>query len=72
MKKLITLIAVLCILSGFSAQAGHYKNFKSVAYVMVGTVNQMGTVENWEKAWKEQYEKNLTLDKVYLETFRDM
>lgn len=72
MKKFLTIIAALCLFSGISAQAGHYKNFKSVSYVTVGTINQIGTVENWEKTWKENYEKNLTLDKVYLETFRDM
>lgn len=72
MKKIFCLLAAFCLIFGYSAQAGNYKNFKSVAYVMVGTINQMGTVENWEKSWKAQYENNLTLDKVYLETFRDM
>ena len=70
MKKIITILAILFVATAFSAQAGHYKNFKSVAYVTVGTVNQMGTVKNWEELWKT-YSKNLTLDKVYLETYRD-
>lgn len=37
---------------------------------MVQDVNRMATVENWEKEWTT-YSKNLKLDKVYLETFRD-
>ena len=70
MKKSLLILAVLLMAICPAANAGHYKNFKSVAYVTVGTVNQMGTVENWEKLWKD-YSRNLTLDKVYLETYRD-
>lgn len=72
MKKLLTLALLLCVFTGVYAKEGHYKHFKSVAYVMVGTINEIGTVENWEKVWAEKYENNLSLDKVYLETFRDM
>lgn len=69
MKKLATILAALTLIAQ-SAFAGHFNNFKSVAYVTVQTVNQMGTVENWEKMWG-QYSANLRLDKVYLETYRD-
>lgn len=58
-------------LTCITAWAGHFKNFKSTAYVIVQDVNRMATVDNWEKTW-ETYSKNLKLDKVYLETFRDM
>lgn len=68
MKKVLLLIALLCI--GTQAWAGHYKNFKTTAYVMVQDVNRIATVKNWEALWPE-YERNLKLDKVYLETFRD-
>lgn len=72
MKRILSFIlAAVLTLPCLTARAGHYQNFKSVAYVTVGTVNQVGTVENWEKLWTD-YSKNLTLDKVYLETFRDM
>ena len=70
MKKLLFLVITLISATGLNAKKGHYDNFKSVAYVMVGTVNQVGTVENWEKLWPD-YSKNLKLDKVYLETYRD-
>lgn len=69
MKKLVTILAAVTMLAQ-SAFAGHFNNFKSVAYVTVQTVNQMGTVENWEKMW-DTYSANLRLDKVYLETYRD-
>lgn len=71
MLKKSLCVAVL-LFAALMAQAGHYRNFKSVAYVMVGTINQTGSLENWERIWKERYEQNMTLDKVYLETFRDM
>ncbi|MDO5443856.1 MAG: hypothetical protein Q4G10_09315, partial [Bacteroidia bacterium] len=70
MKKYLLSLAFLFLMISPAANAGHYKNFKSVSYVMVGTINQIGTVENWEKMWVD-FSKNLTLDKVYLETYRD-
>jgi len=70
MKKI--LVTISAVLISIVLSAGHYENFKSVAYVMVGTINQVGTYSNWEKMWEENYSKNMSLDKVYLETFRDM
>lgn len=70
MKRIMTLVIALLAVTGLSAKSGYYDNFKSVAYVMVGTINQMETVDNWEKLWVD-YSKNLKLDKVYLETYRD-
>ncbi len=68
MRKVL-LLTVLLIL-GANAWAGHHKNFKTTAYVMVQDVNRVGTVKEWEALWPD-YSKNLKLDKVYLETFRD-
>ena len=69
MKKLFLLGAALLLSLG--ALAGEYRNFRATAYIMAGDVNRIGTVENWEKSWSE-FSKNLKLDKVYIETFRDM
>ena len=70
MKRIFTVFALFLTLVSSGAKKGNYENFKSVAYVMVGTINQVGTYEGWEKLWNENYSKNMTLDKVYLETFR--
>lgn len=69
MKRFSFLLLLVC-LSVTNVLAGNYKNFKATVYVMVQDVNRMATVENWEKEWTT-YSKNLKLDKVYLETFRD-
>lgn len=69
MNKLSYLL-IFCFFS-LCGHAGNYKHFRATAYVMVGDINRMATTENWEKSWNE-FSKNLKLDKVYLETFRDM
>ena len=63
------ILAVLAL--SITALAGNYKNFRNTAYIMAGDVNRIGTLENWEKSYAE-FSKNLKLDKVYIETFRDM
>jgi hypothetical protein len=68
MKKVLLLVVLLCL--GVNSWAGHYKNFKTTAYVIVQDVNRIGTAKAWEALWPD-YSKNLRLDKVYLETFRD-
>jgi hypothetical protein len=70
MRKYFTFILAALLLT-FAAQAGNYRNFRNTAYIMAGDVNRIGTVENWEKSYAE-FSKNLKLDKVYIETFRDM
>ena len=70
MKKILTLVLAALAVT-FASYAGHYKNFRNTAYIMAGDVNRIGTVENWEKSYAE-FSKNLQLDKVYIETFRDM
>ena len=69
MKKLFLLCAALLLSLGVLAD--NYRNFRATAYIMAGDVNRIGTVENWEKSYAE-FSKNLKLDKVYIETFRDM
>ena len=56
MRKVL-LLTVLLIL-GANAWAGHHKNFKTTAYVMVQDVNRVGTVKEWEALWPD-YSKNL-------------
>ena len=68
-RYLILILAVLAV--SLTAQAGNYRNFRNTAYIMAGDVNRMGTIENWEKSYAD-FSKNLKLDKVYIETFRDM
>ena len=68
MKKVLLLAVLLCLV--INSWAGHYKNFKTTAYVIVQDVNRIGTAKAWEALWPD-YSKNLRLDKVYLETFRD-
>jgi len=68
MKKL--LLPAICLLCSLSVWAGHYKNFRATAYVMVQDVNRHKTTQDWENEWNT-YQKNLKLDKVYLETYRD-
>ena len=70
MRKYLTLILAALVLT-VAAQAGNYRNFRNTAYIVAGDVNRIGTVENWEKSYGE-FVKNLKLDKVYIETFRDM
>ena len=69
MKRIFIFMLLACMYCT-NIWAGHYRNFKATVYVMVQDVNRMATVENWEKEWTT-YSKNLKLDKVYLETFRD-
>jgi hypothetical protein len=70
MKKLL-LMLMMIVPFAHAMYAGNYKNFKVAVYVMVSEVNRMGDRSQLEKTWTE-YTKNLKVDKVYLETFRDM
>jgi len=65
-----TLLIMMAICMSAMASAGHYKNFRTTVYVMVQDVNKVATAKNWAALWPE-YSRNLKLDKVYLETFRD-
>lgn len=65
-----SLLLLTTALFSLSAYAGQYQHFKATAYVMVQDVNRHATYQDWEKEWTT-YSKNLRLDKVYLETYRD-
>ncbi len=70
MKKTIILLSFLLALSG-SVLAGNYDNFRVAVYVTVQDVNRMSDQAALEATWAD-FTKNLKVDKVYLETFRDM
>ena len=70
MKRSISLLLFLLALSG-SVMAGNYQNFRVAVYVTVQDVNRMSDQAALESMWAE-FTKNLKVDKVYLETFRDM
>jgi hypothetical protein len=69
MKRLFVLLTLLAVSA--SAFAGNYKNFRVAVYIMVQDVNRMTDTGALEATWAE-FTKNLKVDKVYLETFRDM
>ncbi len=70
MKKLILVISILIGLSA-STFAGNYKNFRVAVYIIVQDVNRMSDQKWLDTTWTS-FTKNLKVDKVYLETFRDM
>ena len=70
MKKLLFLLTILFGLAAHSF-AGNYKNFRVAVYVMVQDVNRMSDQKALDSTWTA-FTKNLKVDKVYLETFRDM
>lgn len=69
MKKII--VVFICLFLADFSYAGNYKNFRATAYITVGNMNKMNDQAWLESTWKD-LSKNVKLDKVYLETFRDM
>jgi len=51
--------------------AGNYQNFKVSVYATARDVNQMGDANWLETRWNE-ISKQVKVDKIYLETFRDV
>lgn len=70
MKKSVIISLLLLGLSAV-AFAGNYKHFRVAAYVIVQDVNRMNDQAWLDSTWIS-FSKNLKVDKVYLETFRDM
>jgi hypothetical protein len=62
------LLAVFCL----SASAQHYNNFKVSVYCRAYEVMQMGDTTNYLKPKWEEISRQLKVDKVYLETHRDL
>jgi hypothetical protein len=70
MKRFL-IIAALCILPTSIYAAGNYKNFIASVYCRVYEVGQMGNLE-WLKPRWETIAQQVKIDKVYLETHRDL
>ncbi|MEJ2246058.1 MAG: hypothetical protein P8Y80_08305, partial [Acidobacteriota bacterium] len=75
MKRVIaTIILVMshwvCLPSGVHA-AGNYRNFKVSVYARVYEVNRMSDLGWLEPRWAEM-SRQVKIDKIYLETHRDM
>ncbi|MBN2241721.1 MAG: hypothetical protein JW793_03450 [Acidobacteria bacterium] len=51
--------------------AGHYRNFRVSVYARVFEVNRMGDTEWLQSRWDEM-SRQVKIDKIYLETHRDM
>jgi hypothetical protein len=69
MKRILILFLALVPASVFAA--GSYKNFVASVYARVYEVRQMGDLSWLEPRWKEM-SRQLKIDKIYLETHRDM
>jgi hypothetical protein len=70
MKRFLSIVA-LCILPAAVFAAGGYKNFVASVYCRVFEVRQMGNLDWLEPRWNEM-SRQVKIDKVYLETHRDM
>jgi hypothetical protein len=70
MKKLASLcfLIVLCL----NSSAQHYNNFKVSVYCRAYEVKQMGDTTNYLKPKWDEISRQLKVDKVYLETHRDL
>jgi hypothetical protein len=74
MRKVITgftvgVIILMC--STFSTSAKGYQNFKVAIYATARDVNQMSDV-NWLAARWDEISRQVKVDKIYLETHRDV
>lgn len=67
--RLILLLLVLFSLSGYSQQ---YRNFKVSVYCRAYEVAKMGDTSNYLKPIWDEISRQLKVDKVYLETHRDL
>jgi hypothetical protein len=66
------LAAILFLLIGYSCYAQHYNNFKVSVYCRAYEVRQMGDTANYLKPLWNEISRQLKVDKVYLETHRDL
>lgn len=70
MNKFI--ISIFLVFFFFNASAQHYKNFKVSVYCRAYEVRQMGDTNNYLKPKWNEIARQLKVDKVYLETHRDL
>src|SRR6478672_10383502 len=70
MKKIFLLLCVaVTFLNSFAQQ---YKNFKVSVYCRAYEVKQMGDTNNYLKPIWNEITRQMKVDKVYLETHRDL
>ena len=69
MKHLAT---ILFLFVCFCTYAQHYNNFKVSVYCRAYEVRQMGDTNNYLKPLWNEISRQLKVDKVYLETHRDL
>lgn len=66
------LTIVVFLLAGIVCDAQHYKNFKVSVYCRAYEVRQMGDTNNYLKPIWNELARQLKVDKIYLETHRDL
>lgn len=69
MKRLITLLVLLCTIA--AAQAGNYKSFKVSVYTRAYEVEKMKDLHWLDSTWNV-ISSQVKIDKIYLETHRDL
>ena len=67
----IALVVLILMCSTFSTSAKGYENFKVAVYCRAQEVNQMGDA-NWLATRWDEVSRQVKVDKVYLETHRDV
>lgn len=72
MKPLKYFTSILCLLIVINCFPQHYKNFKVSVYCRAYEVRQMGDTNNYLKPLWNEISRQLKVDKVYLETHRDL
>ena len=70
-KSACVFIFLLFSLPVFSLAEGNYKNFKASVYARVYEVNRMSDAAWLEAGWQE-ISRQVKIDKIYLETHRDL
>jgi len=70
MKRLAITLLLLAILAGVDAQ--HYRNFKSAIYCRAYEVKLMADTTNYLKPIWNEITRQMKVDKIYLETHRDL
>ena len=70
MRKISSILFCLFSLFCVKGQAAHFENFKATAYVPAWEINSKESIRDWERFWKD-LSAGITLDKVYLEVYRD-
>lgn len=72
MKKLSALLLLLPAALCFNAAAQHYKNFRVSVYCRAYEVKLMADTSNYLKPMWSEISRQVKVDKIYLETHRDL